>query len=194
MSKRAIKKLDREFLEKNLVYDVESPTGLRWASTNKSRKTGGVAGTRAYQTNGKPSGIVVKISDIVYRAGRIIWTLLKGDIPDGYYVDHLDGNPFNNNINNLAVKSPRDNAHNLCLASDNKTGVKGVCFYTRKTTGVTNAIVYVVDRNGNKVYRSFSVSKYGEKMAVELANSWRIAKLKEFNTDWAAYTERHIYG
>lgn len=194
MTKRKIKKLDKEFLKNNLTYDAESPTGLRWASSNRSRKIGDIAGTYTYQSNGKPNGIVVKINDVIYRAGRVIWTLLKGNIPEGYYVDHLDGNPFNNNINNLAAKSPRANSHNLCIASDNKTGVKGVCFYTRKTTGVTHAIVYVVDKNGNKIYRSFSVSKYGKDRAVELANQWRIEKLKEFTSDWADYTERHIYG
>ena len=192
MTKRTIKKLDKEFLEKHLVYDADSPTGLKWVSTNKSRKAGDVAGARAYQSNGKPSGIVVKINDIIYRAGRVIWTLMKGDIPEGQFVDHLDGNPFNNNLDNLAAKSPRANSHNLATPSDNKTGIKGVCFYTRKSTGRTNVIVYVVDKNGDKIYRTFSVTKYGADVALKLANEWRVAKLKEFNNEWANYTERHL--
>lgn len=188
-----IKKLNREFLAINLKYDAESPTGLRWVSSNHSRKAGDVAGTRAYQANGKPNGIVVKINDVIYRSGRVIWTLMKGEIEDGYFIDHLDGNPFNNNIDNLAMKSPRANTHNLSLASDNKTGIKGVCFYTRKSTGNTNVIAYVVDESGEKIYKSFSVNKYGADQALVLASKWRVEKLKELNESWAEYTERHIY-
>lgn len=189
----SVKQLNRDFLAANLEYDSGSPTGLRWVSSNRVRKVGDVAGTRTYQANGKPNGIVVKINNVIYRSGRIIWTLLKGEIEDGYYVDHLDGDPFNNSIDNLAMKSPRANSHNLSLASDNKTGVKGVCLYTRKTNGITTVIAHVVGEDGKKVYKNFSIGKYSVEDALSLASAWRIEKLKELNASWAEYTERHIY-
>ena len=37
---------------------------------------------------------------------RIIWMLLKGPIPEGYHVHHIDGNRLNNDINNLECLSP----------------------------------------------------------------------------------------
>lgn len=181
--------------EDRLAYDEESPTGLVWTKTshNKSYVQGRPAGAYLRQVNGKPNGIIVKVNDVPYRANRIIWVLCKGEIPEGYYIDHLDGNPWNNKLSNLVAKSPRANTQNLGLATNNQTGFKGVCLYTRKN-GFTHAIAIVVDKNLKKIYKSYSVAKYGEEQALRLANEWRTAKLKDFNEQWADYTDRHLHG
>jgi len=40
---------------------------------------------------------------------RIVWETFKGEIPSGMEIDHIDGNPLNNNIDNLQVLSRRNN-------------------------------------------------------------------------------------
>ena len=43
---------------------------------------------------------------------RVIWQMFNGDIPDGMQVDHIDGNPENNKIENLRLVTSQQNAMN----------------------------------------------------------------------------------
>ena len=40
---------------------------------------------------------------------RFLYVWFKGDIPDGYVVDHIDNDPYNNNIDNLQILTVGDN-------------------------------------------------------------------------------------
>lgn len=46
-------------------------------------------------------------------AHRVIWELIYGDIPEGYFIDHIDGNKSNNNIENLRIATPAQNSANI---------------------------------------------------------------------------------
>jgi hypothetical protein len=54
--------------------------------------------------NGKPCN-VGKLQYI----HRLVWEAFVGEIPKGMTIDHIDGNPNNNNLNNLQLLSSRDN-------------------------------------------------------------------------------------
>lgn len=54
---------------------------------------------------------------------RFIMGLCFGD---KFYVDHIDGNPLNNQRNNLRVCTPTQNQYNRKIGSNNKSGFKGV--------------------------------------------------------------------
>src|SRR3990167_9437272 len=41
---------------------------------------------------------------------RAIWKSVHGDIPKGAFVHHIDGNPLNNNIYNLALMQAGEHA------------------------------------------------------------------------------------
>lgn len=41
--------------------------------------------------------------------GRLVMAWYKGEVPGDMDVDHIDGNPFNNNIDNLQIISRREN-------------------------------------------------------------------------------------
>ena len=48
------------------------------------------------------------------------------ELPPGYVVDHRDRNRLNNTRRNLHVVTPQENAHNLSMKKNNKSGYTGV--------------------------------------------------------------------
>lgn len=70
---------------------------------------------------------------VSYSEHIVIWYLLKGEIPDGFEVRHIDNNPLNNHIENLVLGTHQDNMYDLVrshsknsLSSSNTSGFKGV--------------------------------------------------------------------
>lgn len=58
---------------------------------------------------------------------RLVWLLHKRSWPkDG--VDHIDGNPRNNRIENLRECTTEENGQNRGIGSNNKSGFVGICF------------------------------------------------------------------
>lgn len=50
----------------------------------------------------------------------------KGAIPKGFIIDHIDGDPFNNKLDNLRIATHGQNMHNARKQRNNTSGVKGV--------------------------------------------------------------------
>ncbi|SRR6266487_2302711 len=44
-------------------------------------------------------------------------------------VDHIDGNPLNNQKKNLRIVSESENQRNRKISKNNKTGIQGVCYH-----------------------------------------------------------------
>lgn len=61
-----------------------------------------------------------------YYAHRLAWIVVHGDIPDGKFVDHIDG--LSNCISNLRLADVYQNQHNSKIPVINTSGFKGVCF------------------------------------------------------------------
>ena len=96
-----------------------------------------------YRTTGEQVGTVVKrtptISYRIWGTGhrsvrkvryvhRIIYTLLRGDIPAGLVIDHIDGNGLNNNIDNLQIVTQSQNLLKAKISKTNVTGHKNIAF------------------------------------------------------------------
>ncbi len=62
-------------------------------------------------------------------AHRVVWKWHFGTEPDE--IDHIDGNPSNNRIENLRAATRSENLRNMKLRKTNKSGVQGVYFHTR---------------------------------------------------------------
>lgn len=60
------------------------------------------------------------------RAHKIIWLMHYGDWPN--VIDHIDGNPSNNDIKNLRKITQAQNSMNRKVSKNNKSGVSGVYF------------------------------------------------------------------
>lgn len=176
--------LDKETLTSVYAYDENSPSKLKRISKVRGQGTIGSVGYIHKGTTGKQYWYL-RYQGISTPVHRIIWTLLNGDIPSHYVIDHIDGNGLNNDLQNLRCVSKLTNSHNKGLKRDKEEPV-GVHYYQ-----TTNSYVAMLTRSGIIYKKSFSGNKYGREKAFALAVQWRQEKIKELNEQGAGYTDRH---
>lgn len=120
--------LTRELLNERFWYD-EALGELRYkvlpspASRVKVGEVVGSINSEGYR--------IARVNGEVCRVHRLIWTMLVGEIPDGYMIDHIDGNRVNNCISNLRLATRVENQRNAKMRCDNTSGAKGVSFDKR---------------------------------------------------------------
>lgn len=92
-----------------LVYDTESPSGIRWL-----RHWNPAMNTRS---SGKPFGAIQKngyfmgsFNNRRWYAHRLVWLLHYGSVPA--QLDHIDGDKTNNRIENLRPVTNQENSQN----------------------------------------------------------------------------------
>jgi hypothetical protein len=125
---RPIETYIKDFVE----YSADAPTGLVWAKDiirgkgSIFKRKGDVAGN-LIERHGY---YFVQICNVKYRCHRLVYWLITGE--DVEVVDHLDGNPLNNKIENLRGCNREINNRNTKQRKDVKTGFQGVSFRTIK--------------------------------------------------------------
>lgn len=98
---------------------------LYWAVKRKGVTQGAVA-SRVNPTSGYRD---TRLYGKIYQTHRLIFFIHHGYIPP--YVDHIDGNPLNNRIENLRPCTKSQNACNQKLRVTSKSGVRGVYWIAR---------------------------------------------------------------
>lgn len=178
-------------------YDEDSPSGLIWIKNRYAGKTGKTliksagdsAGSKSHNPDRSPKSWEVGFNSKLYKAHRIIYTLLLGKIPDGLVIDHIDGNPFNNRIENLRAIPKDKNHRNSKKPSDNTSGYTGVYWQTMNK-GKHLYAVAEIHYKGTKEVKCFGTHQYENPL--EEAIKWRETKLNELNQLYdAGYTDRH---
>lgn len=99
---------------------------LEWIKTGKGKRLNGAAGTvtnHGYK--------VITIEGNRYLEHRLVWLYFYGSFPSSE-LDHIDGDPLNNRIENLREVSHSENLANAKTRSDNTSGQKGVCWDKQK--------------------------------------------------------------
>ena len=95
---------------------------LIWAKPHKSALLGKDVGRR--DKNGYWR---VHVTGTMVSAHRLIFFKFHRYIPD--FVDHIDGDPSNNRIENLRAADRSGNSRNCKTPVTNKTGIKGVYWH-----------------------------------------------------------------
>lgn len=108
----------------NEIFEYRDSGDLVWKiSPSDKVKAGDVAGS-VKSSSGK-SYICVRYKGKLYRAHRIIYEMIIGDI-GSLEIDHINGNGRDNRIENLRAVTRVENSRNMRVNSRSKTGVNGV--------------------------------------------------------------------
>lgn len=121
-----------------------------------------------------------------------------GDPPDDgnrYSIDRIS-NDSGYVKGNIRWATSHEQARNKGLSISNSSGVKGVVIDNKKYKGADHLYAKAIWNNleGKQVSKVFSYRKYGEELAMFLAEEYRITMLERLNLLGAGYTDYHIYG
>lgn len=110
----------------NELFEYDKETGdLIWKACRSRRvKVGDIAGT----VNSK-GYIKLDVNYKKYLAHRLVFLMHKGYLPKT--IDHINGNPADNRIQNLRAVTAGQNQHNRKLNKNNTSGFKGVSWHKR---------------------------------------------------------------
>jgi hypothetical protein len=67
-----------------------------------------------------------------YKLHRVAWLLTYGDWPEEF-IDHINGDRQDNRLQNLRLADNSENLMNCVVYSNNKSGVKGVCWDSKRS-------------------------------------------------------------
>ena len=72
--------------------------------------------------------VKISVNSKSIMAHQIAWSFVNGQIPNGLFIDHIDGNATNNSIVNLRLVTHSENHRNRKIQTNNKSGAQGVRF------------------------------------------------------------------
>jgi len=99
-------------------------------------------------------------------AHRIIWEMHHGPIPEGMDIDHVNGNPSDNRLDNLRISQVHQNLSNRVAQRNNQLGLKGVSKHKRGSGRYVSQITV----NGRYVYVGCFPTKGGAAVAYAKAS------------------------
>ena len=121
------------------LFEYHDGKLIRKKSIQSRSRQGMVAGGKA------GNSYSVSINCKLYKLHRVIWLWHFGFLPNE--IDHIDGNPCNNKIENLRPASRNENMRNTKMPITNKSGFKGVSWSKAAKKGIANSTV-----NNKKIY------------------------------------------
>lgn len=178
-----------------LIYDENSISFLRWDLYKRNSlgmESRSVLRDHAGAKN-KHGYFEVNFLYKSHKAHRLIYEMFNGEIPQGYFIDHIDGDKANNEISNLRLATRKQNSRNVGKVKRNKSGTTGVFLHSVTFKGVTfwSWRAYWRNLDGSTSSKFFSINKFGEELAQHLAKEYRLHQIDMLNLLGAGYTERH---
>lgn len=175
-----------EEYNKKWYYDETSPTGLRWAYTPTRSKIKAKENDPAGYSKEVDGYYILHFHCGEISVHRVIWTLLKGDIPDGMQINHINNDRQDNRICNLEVVTPKENYRKMSChtgrkkKSHNKSGYTGIRFKIKRKSV---EIIAQYAKESNKIQEtSFCFKRWDFTSFVERLSEailWRNQRIKE---------------
>lgn len=175
----ADKLFSQENLAKHFNVDPSSPSGLRFKKHRCKCFIGKPAGWlfRPKHTENYGPLWQVSLQNRKTYAHRVIWTIINGSIPKGMQIDHINGVPSDNRIENLSLKTGNENQWaRTRLSAHNTSGFNGVSY--RKDMNRWQA---QVTRNGDIIFKEYFKTATEAGAAVDAAS---IAWAQETKSDF----------
>ena len=171
------KELDIETFKSLFVYDETSPSGLRWKVDRRSFnliKAGDVAGCIYHPSNGTTLAWRIRFGGEAYLAHRVVYLLNNGSICRTKVIDHIDGNPLNNKLENLRLTTSSEN-------SKNKTSLtQHISYYKASATYSERYLIRWRDKNNIRRSKTICINKSRTKdEALELATALRDSLIQQ---------------
>jgi hypothetical protein len=97
--------------------------------------------------------------------------MFNGPIPEGYYIDHIDGNPSNNKLENLRLANQKENSRNSKKPKNNTSGYKGVHWNKEKEKWQARVMINTITKHigyfedlieAAKAYNEAALKYHGE--------------------------------
>ncbi|MGL5189575.1 MAG: HNH endonuclease [Cetobacterium sp.] len=148
-------------------YSPESPSGLLVIQKNGITRTGGSKTKRGYWK--------VRFKGRQDYAHRVVWQIHNGDIPEGFMVDHRDGDPSNNLISNLRLATASQNTSNRKTMMTNTSGFRNVTFHKQSGKWMASFV-----HKGEQLFLGLHDTP---EAAAEVAKVKRLELKGEFNRD-----------
>ena len=116
---------------------------------------------------------IITLCGKTFRLNRLIYSVFKGDIPEGYEVNHIDENKENNSVSNLNLMTPKEN-------TNWGTGIERQIM--KRVNGKKSKPVLQYDLEGNFIKKYPSISEAQRITGVFKANIIKCCKGKQNKT------------
>jgi len=107
------------------IFEYDPLTGLL---TWKQGRSNVVAGSKVGTINNRGYSLCT-INSKSFRINRLIWILMFGHIPEGYYIDHMNGVKSDNRLQNLRLATNSENQQNRSCPKNSTSGYRGVTWH-----------------------------------------------------------------
>lgn len=108
--------------ELKAIFEYDPIDGtVRWKDGRSNMVKSSVAG--CIHSSGYK---VVTINSQSYKLHRVIWIMLFGHIPNGFYIDHINGIKSDNRLQNLRLATNHQNQQNRPAPKNSSSGYRGV--------------------------------------------------------------------
>lgn len=167
--------LDLDVANNIFEYDESSPSFLVWKNTNKPA---GWKTKKGWQVESRGVSIPVH---------RVIYLLTRGSMDWNNPIDHIDGNPFNNNRCNLQNVSVKINNKNRIIK--NETGIPFL--HRKERNDKFDSYLVKFDLMGKRVSMHFNIFEYQTEEESKLAAIKYLISIKQV-LSVCGYSERVI--
>jgi hypothetical protein len=107
------------------IFEYDPMSGIvRWREGRSNMVKGSIAG--CIHGSGYK---VVTINSKTYKLHRVIWVMLFGQIPNKFFIDHINGKKFDNRLENLRLATNHQNQQNRPAPKNNSSGFRGVTWH-----------------------------------------------------------------